>query len=78
MYKDTDQALYFNSFVNQPFKEAIDFLGPKYIYTTFQIQNLNQKCCGQLCLYFLYYIHHKKSYIDTIFDMLLWSLKNEF
>ena len=77
MYKDTDQAFYFNSFGTQPFKEAMDYLGPKHMYSTFQIQKLNQKCCGQLCLYFLYSLHNKKSYIDTIFDMLFWSLKNE-
>ena len=62
MYKDTDQAFYFNSFGTQPFK------------FTSEIKNV----VDNLCLYFLYSLHRKKSYTDTIFDMLLWSLKNGF
>ena len=54
LYRSDNQAFYFKSSGTQPFKEAIDFLGPNYIYSTFQIQDINQKCCGQLCLYFLY------------------------
>lgn len=75
LYKDTDNAYYFNSFGTQPFNEAIDFLGPHYIYSTFQIQKMDQKCCGQLSLYFLYCLYNGKNYYDTVFDMLLWSLK---
>ena len=74
LYKDNNQAFYFNYFGTQPFKEAIDFLGPNYIYSTFQIQKIHQKCCGSLSLYFLYCLHNNKNYYDTIFDRLLWSL----
>jgi hypothetical protein len=76
LYKDIDHAYYFNSFGTQPFKEAIDFLGNHHTYSTFQIQKMTQKCCGQLSLYFLYCIHNGKNYYDTVFDMLLWALKN--
>lgn len=75
LYKDKGHAYYFNSFGTQPFKEAIDFLGNHHTYSTFQIQKMTQKCCGQLSLYFLYCIHNGKNYYDTIFDMFLWSLK---
>jgi hypothetical protein len=76
LYKDIDHAYYFNSFGTQPFKEAINFLGNHHIYSTFQIQKMDEKCCGQLSLYFLYCLHNGKNYYDTIFDMLLWSLKS--
>jgi hypothetical protein len=76
LYKDSNCSYYFNSFGTQPFKEAIHFLGNHHTYSTFQIQNMTQKCCGQLSLYFLYCLHNHKNYYDTIFNMLLWSLKN--
>jgi hypothetical protein len=75
LYKDIDSAYYFNSFGTQPFKEAIALLGSQCIYSTFQIQKMTQKCCGQLSLYFLYSLHNGRDYYDTIFNMFLWSLK---
>ena len=75
LYKDIDCEYYFNSFGTQPFKEAIDFLGPHYVYSTFQIQKMTQKCCGQLSLYFLYCLHNGRDYYDIVLNMLLWSLK---
>ena len=68
--KDNEENYYFDSYGLQPFKEAIDFLGPHYIYSTFKIQKPIQKCCGQLSLYCL---KNGKNYYDTVLDMKLVS-----
>ena len=41
---------YFDSFGLPPPVEVIKFL-QNGVYQTFQVQELNSKCCGQLCLY---------------------------
>ena len=89
LYKDLKNSYYFNSFGTQPFTEAVRFLSRTgeqvtgtdgetlsrdYTYSTFQIQKMDQKCCGTLSLYFLYCLDKGKDYYDTIFDMLKWSL----
>jgi hypothetical protein len=89
LYKDLKHSYYFNSFGTQPFAEAVRFLARTgecvkgtdgttlsrdYTYSTFQIQKMDQKCCGTLSLYFLYCLDKGKDYYDTIFDMLKWSL----
>ena len=70
---DEKDKYYFDSYGIQPFQEAIDFLGPHYIYSTFQIQKPNQTCCGTLSLYFLYCLHNGKNYYDTVLDMVKFS-----
>ena len=73
LYKDNEDNYYFDSYGIQPFQEAIDFLGPHYLYSTFQIQKPNQRCCGQYSLYFLYCLHNGKNYYDIVLDMVKFS-----
>ena len=73
LYKDNKDKFYMDSFGVQPFQEAIDFLGPHYIYSTFQIQKPNQRCCGQYSIYFLYCLHNGKNYYDIVLDMVKFS-----
>ena len=33
------------------------------VFQTFQVQELNSKCCGQLCLYVLFQLNNNKKFL---------------
>ena len=53
LYKSKDNSYYYDSYGIIPLKEAHDFLGHG-IYSTFQIQTMDQQFCGQISIFFLY------------------------
>lgn len=68
LYRDGLTNKYFDSYGLQPDHEVIDFLEDG-VYSTFQIQPMNTKCCGQLCLYLLYKLSKGKDFYDTVLEM---------
>ena len=40
------------------------------VYQTFQVQELNCKCCGQLCLHEIFQLNKKKKIYDVIFNLI--------
>lgn len=75
--KTKDIGYYFDSFSISPFKEAIDFMQDvnDRCYSTFEIQSLGTKICGQICLYVLFKLSVGEDFYSTILD--LYSNKNE-
>ncbi len=49
-------------------KEVKDFL-KHGVYSTFQIQQTNQKFCGQLSLWILFQLSIGKDFYDTVLEL---------
>lgn len=49
--------------------EVIQFL-QNGVYQTFQVQEINSKCCGQLCLYVLFQLNNNENFYDIIFNLI--------
>ena len=52
-FKIKNHKYYFNSFGLPPPKELIDYLGSPILYSTFQLQGMNDRNCGKWCLVIL-------------------------
>ena len=52
-FKIKNDKYYFNSFGLTPPKELIDYLGSPILYSTFQLQGMNDQNCGKWCLVIL-------------------------
>lgn len=66
---NSQDKYYFDSFGLPPPVEVIKFL-QNGVYQTFQVQELNSKCCGQLCLYVLFQLNKNKKFYDIIFNLI--------
>ena len=66
---NSQDKYYFDSFGLLPPVEVIKFL-QNGVYQTFQVQELNSKCCGQLCLYVLFQLNKNKNFNDIIFNLI--------
>ena len=60
---------YFDSNSLSPPVEVMKFL-QNGVSQTFQVQYLNSKCCGQLCLYALFQLNKNKFLNDIIFNLI--------
>ena len=49
-FKMNEKQYYFNSFGLPPPKELVDYLRPAILYSTFQLQGINDENCGKWCL----------------------------
>src|SRR6266536_1041157 len=49
-FKTNEKKYYFNSFGLPPPKELVDYLRSTILYSTFQLQGINDKNCGKWCL----------------------------
>jgi hypothetical protein len=68
MFKDNNQAFYFDSYGIQIFQEAIDFLEDG-VYSNFKIQPSNSKICGVLCMFILYKLSKGEDFYKTVLDL---------
>ena len=69
MFKSKTKSFYFDSFGLPLLKEAQDFL-KHGVYSTFELQKINQNFCGQLSLWVLHRLHARDDYYDIIFHLL--------
>ena len=49
-YKNKEKCFYFDSFGHRPPKELLNYLKNDIWYSTFQLQELNTKYCGHICV----------------------------
>jgi hypothetical protein len=69
-YKTKTKKYYFNSFGLPPPKELIDYLGSPILYSTFQLQGMNDQNCGKWCLFILKRLNEGSDYIDLILSFV--------
>ena len=48
-FKINSDKYYFNSFGLPPSKELVDYLASSILYSTFQLQGMNDQNCGKWC-----------------------------
>lgn len=68
MYKNKDNAFFFDSYGIQPFQEAIDFL-ENFTYSSFKIQPEGSKICGQISLYILLKLSKGCDFCTTVLEL---------
>lgn len=76
-YKPNNQiCYYFDSFGVNPPKEFEDYMKCDILYSTYQIQKLDQIICGHLCLKILYELtvlrHDFSSILINCYFLLKW------
>jgi hypothetical protein len=69
-YKTKTKKYYFNSFGLPPPKELVDYLGSPILYSTFQLQGMNDQNCGKWCLFILKRLNEGSDYIDLILALV--------
>ena len=69
-YKIRNEKYYFNSFGLPPPKELVDYLGSPILYSTFQLQGMNDQNCGKWCLFILNKFNDGSDYIDLILSFV--------
>ncbi len=69
-FKLKNDKYYFNSFGLPPPKELIDYLGSPILYSTFQLQGINDQNCGKWCLVILKNLTEGINYIDLILSFV--------
>ena len=69
-FKINSDKYYFNSFGLPPPKELIDYLGSPILYSTFQLQGMNDQNCGKWCLVILKNLTEGLDYIDLILSFV--------
>jgi hypothetical protein len=78
-YVEGNKAVYFDPFgteFNEPPETIKRFLGSLDArYQKTQIQNENSYICGFYCLYFLYYMSHRRRLIPNLFQRMETFLK---
>jgi hypothetical protein len=67
-YIDKDKSYYFDSYGIVPLKEVKELLKGG-VYSTFQIQQTNQKFCGQICMWILFQLSIGKDFFQTVLDL---------
>lgn len=69
-FKINNDKYYFNSFGLPPPKELVDYLGSPILYSTFQLQGMNDQNCGKWCLFILKNLNEGRDYIDLILSLV--------
>ena len=69
-YKNGTKKYYFDSFGLLPPKEIIRYLGRPIMYSTYQIQQIDDSNCGQWCLYVLNRLNNGENFIDIVLDII--------
>ena len=69
-FKQKDRKYYFNSFGLPPPKELIEYLGSPILYSTFELQGLNDTNCGKWCLKILKKISDGEEFCDCILSFI--------
>ena len=69
-FKIKNDKYYFNSFGLPPPKELVDYLGSPILYSTFQLQGMNDQNCGKWCLFILKNLNEGRDYIDLILSLV--------
>ena len=69
-FKVNSDKYYFNSFVLPPPKELVDYLGSPILYSTFQLQGMNDQNCGKWYLLILKNLNEDSDYIDVILSLV--------
>ena len=69
-FKINSDKYYFNSFGLPPPKELVDYLGSPILYSTFQLQGMNDQNCGKWCLFILKNLNEGSGYIDLILSLV--------
>ena len=77
-FKLNSDKYYFNSFGLLPPKELVDYLGSPIVYSTFQLQGMNDQNCGKWCLAILKSLNGGNDYIDLILSYVSNDIKKEF
>ena len=69
-FKINRDKYYFNSFGLPPPKELVDYLGSPILYSTFQLQGMNDQNCGKWCLLILKNLNEGSDYINLILSLV--------
>lgn len=69
LFKDNKQLYFFDSYGLDPTKEILNLDLP-IICSTFQIQNIGTKYCGQLSLWVLYQLSLGKKFEEIIINLI--------
>ena len=69
-WKNGEDKFYMDSFGVLPCKELIEYLGRPILYSTFQIQDLQDTNCSELCLHLLSEMNKGKKFPDVILSMI--------
>jgi hypothetical protein len=69
-FKVNNKKYYFNSFGLPPPRELVDYLGSPILYSTFQLQGLNDQNCGKWCLKVLKSLSEGPDYCDVILSFV--------
>ena len=69
-FKKNNNKYYFNSFGLPPPKELVDYLGSPILYSTFQLQEINDQNCGKWCLIVLKNLDEGADYIELILSLV--------
>jgi hypothetical protein len=69
-FKTNTDKYYFNSFGLPPPKELVDYLGLHILYSTFQLQGMNDQNCGKWCLLILKNLNEGNDYVDLILSLV--------
>ena len=69
-FKKNNNKYYFNSFGLPPPKELVDYLGSPILYSTFQLQEMNDQNCGKWCLIVLKNLDEGTDYIELILSLV--------
>lgn len=69
-FKMNSDKYYFNSFGLAPPEELVDYLGSPILYSTFQLQDMNDQNCGKWCLVILKNLNEGIDYIDLILSFV--------
>ena len=69
-YKNGTKKYYFDSFGLLPPKEIIRYLGRPIMYSTYQVQQIDDSNCGQWCLYVLNRLNNGENFIDIVLDII--------
>ena len=68
-FKNSNNKYYFNSFGLPPPKELVDYLGSPILYSTFQLQEMNDQNCGKWCLIVLKNLDEGADYTELILSL---------
>jgi hypothetical protein len=69
-FKVNNDKYYFNSFGLPPPKELVDYLGSPILYSTFQLQGMNDRNCGKWCLVILKNLNEGVDYVELILSLV--------
>lgn len=69
-FKINDDKCYFNSFGLPPPMELVVYLKSPILYSTFQLQGMNDQNCGKWCLFILKHLSENIDYVDLILSVV--------